>query len=193
MPAAPATAQGPLARTYADHGFSALGAGDFGGAVREFSEAIGLYPPYVDAYVGRATAFIAQDRLLESWADLTAAKRLDEDAARRTAVDELMQGIEVLARLESYGAFLATSKRDAGAVQVTEWTGRFRATLYAFPAESAPALDFAPEDVLRTHARELRAAGRQAEASQTEAIAEAYLGHRLENWRRQLELRDAQR
>jgi tetratricopeptide (TPR) repeat protein len=185
--AAPAAAQGPLARTYAAHGFSALGAGDFAGAVREFSEALDLYPPYVDAYVGRAAAMIAQDRLLESWSDLTAAKRYDEDAVRQAAVDELMQGIEVVSRLGSYGNFLAAAKRNAEAVQAVEWANRFRTSLYAIPPEDGAALGFAPEDVLKNYARDLRAVGRQTEASQTDAIADAYLGHRLANWRRQLE------
>ena len=184
---APAAAQGPLARTYATYGFSALGAGDFAGALREFGVALDLYPPYADAYVGRAVAMIAQDRLLESWGDLMTAKRHEEDASRKTAVDELMQGIEVASRLASYGTSLAAAKRDAEAVQVTEWTGRFRTTLYALPAEDGTALGFAPEDVLKKYAGELRALGRQGEASQTEAIADAYLGHRLANWRRQLE------
>jgi hypothetical protein len=185
--ASPAAAQGPLARTYAAHGFSALGASDFPGALREFSVALDLYPPYVDAYVGRAVAAIAQDRLLEAWDDLTTAKRYDEDASRKAAVDELMQGIEVLTRLASYGNFLAAAKRDADAVQVAEWTSRFRATLYAMPAEDPEALGFAPEDVLKKYASDLRPLGRQAEASQTEAIADAYQGHRLANWRRQQE------
>jgi hypothetical protein len=185
--AAPAAAQGPLARTYAAHGFSALSAGDFAGASREFSVALDLYPPYVDAYVGRAVALLAQDRLLESWEDLTTAKRYDEDAFRKAAIDELMQGIEVVSRLASYGNFLAAAKRDAEAVQAAEWTGRFGATLYAFPTGDGAALGFAPEDVLKKYARELQALGRQGEASQTEAIADAYLGHRLENWRRQQE------
>jgi tetratricopeptide (TPR) repeat protein len=185
--AAPAAAQGPLARTYAAHGSSALDAGDFADAIREFSVALDLYPSYVDAYVGRAVALIAQDRLLESWGDLKTAKRYEEDAARKAAVDELMKGIEVAARLASYRTFLASAQRDAEAVQVADWTGRFRATLYAFPAGDGTALGFAPEDVLKKYARELRALGRQTEASQTEAIADAYLGHRLESWRRQQE------
>ena len=185
--AAPAAAQGPLARTYAAHGFSALGAGDFPGAFREFSVALDLYPTYVDAYVGRAVAMIAQDRLLESWSDLTAARRYEEDAARKAAVDELMQGIEVASRLGSYGNFLASAKRDAEAVQAAEWARRFRTSLYAMPAEDGAALGFAPEDVLKKYARDLRALGRQTEASQTDAIADAYFGHRLESWRRQLE------
>ena len=185
--AAPAAAQGPLARTYAAHGFAALGAGDFAGAIREFNGALDLYPPYVDAYVGRAVAGIAQDRLLESWDDLTTAKRYDEDAARKAAIDELMQGIEVAARLASYGNFLAAAKRDAEAVQVIQWTGRFRTTLYASPPGDDAALRFAPEDVLKKYAQELLALGRQPEASQTEGIADAYRGHRLENWRRQQE------
>lgn len=184
--AAPAAAQGPIARTYAAHGFAALGAGDFAGAIREFKGALDLYPSYVDAHIGRAVAFVAQDRLLESWEELTTAKRYDEDAARKAAVDELMQGIEVAARLASYRNFLASAKRDADAVQVAEWAGRFRATLSAFPRDGA-ALSFAPEDVLKEYARELLALGRQSEASRTEAIADAYLGHRLENWRRQKE------
>ena len=181
--AVPAAAQGPIARTYAAHGFAALGAGDFAGAIREFKGALDLYPSYVDAHIGRAVAFVAQDRLLESWEDLTTAKRYDEDAARKAAVDELMQGIEVAARLASYRNFLASAKRDADAVQVGEWAGRFRATLSAFPRDGA-ALGFAPDDVLKEYARELRALGRQTEASRTEAIADAYLGHRLESWRR---------
>ena len=185
--AAPSAAQGPLARTYAAHGFSALGAGDFQGASREFGVALDLYPPYVDAYIGRAVALIAQDRLLESWSDLTTAKRYDEGGSRKAAVDELMQGIEVASRLASYGTFLAAAKRDAEAVQVAEWADRFLTTLYAFPTGDGAALGFAPEDVLKKYALELRALGRQAEASQTEAIADAYLGHRLENWRRQQE------
>lgn len=188
--AAPAAAQGPLARTYAAHGFAALGAGDFAGAIREFDVALDLYPPYVDAYVGRAGAGIAQDRLLESWDDLTTAKRYDEDAARKAAIDELMQGIEVAARLASYGNFLASAKRDVEAVQVAEWTGRFRTNLYAFPPDDDAALGFAPEDALKKYAQELRALGRQSDASQTEAIADAYRGHRLENWRRQREQYD---
>ncbi len=181
--AVPAAAQGPIARTYAAYGFAALGAGDFAGAIREFKGALDLYPSYVDAHIGRAVAFVAQDRLLESWEDLTTAKRYDEDAARKAAVDELMQGIEVAARLASYRNFLASAKRDADAVQVGEWAGRFRATLSAFSRDGA-ALSFAPDDVLKEYARELRALGRQTEASRTEAIADAYLGHRLESWRR---------
>src|SRR5882724_8090701 len=132
LAATPVAAQGPLARTYAAYGFRALGSGDFGGAVREFTEALELYPLYVDAYVGRAMAGIAQDRLLEAWADLQ------------------------------------------------------RATLYTIPPEST-ILDFAPHDVLKTYAAELRPLGRQAEAGHTEALADAYLGHQMESWRRQRE------
>ena len=105
--ATPVAAQGPLARTYAAYGFRALGSGDFGGAVREFTEALELYPLYVDAYVGRAMAGIAQDRLLEAWGDLQRAKRYDDDPGRKAAIEELMQGVEVTSRLASYAAFLA--------------------------------------------------------------------------------------
>jgi tetratricopeptide (TPR) repeat protein len=185
--ASPVAAQGPLARTYAEHGFSALASGDFDGAIREFTEAAELYPPYVDAYIGRAMAGIAQDRLLEAWADLQTAKRYDDDPARKAAVEELMQGIEITARLASYGAFLAGAKRAADAVQVTEWAERFRATLYTLTPEEREALGFAPDEVLKTYATELRTLGRQAEASRTEALADAYLGHHMENWRGQLE------
>jgi tetratricopeptide (TPR) repeat protein len=185
--AAPAAAQGPLARTYAAYGFSALGAGDFAGAFREFSVALDLYPSYVDAYVGRAVALIAQDRLLESWEDLTTAKRYDEDAAKKAAIDELMLGIEVAARLASYGNFLAASKRDAESVQVAEGAIRFRTTLYASSAGDGAAIGFAPEDTLKKYAGELRTQGRETEATRTEAIADAFLGHRLASWRRQQE------
>jgi tetratricopeptide (TPR) repeat protein len=185
--AAPVGAQGPLARTYAAYGFSALGAGDFGGAIREFTGALELYPLYVDAYVGRAMAGIAQDRLLEAWDDLQRAKRYGDDPARQVSIDELMQGVEVTSRLASYAAFLAGAKRDADAVQVTEWTNRFRATLYTLPPEESTAIDFAPHEVLKKYAAELRPLGRQDEASQTEALADAYLGHQMENWRRQRE------
>lgn len=185
--ATPVAAQGPLARTYAEHGFSALASGDFKSAIREFTEAQELYQPYVDAYVGRAMAGIAQDRLLEAWADLQTAKRYDDDPARKAAVDELMQGIEITARLAGYGAFLAGAKRAADPVQVTEWADRFRATLYTLTPEESTALGFAPDEVLKKYATELRALARQTEASQTEALADAYLGHHMENWRRQQE------
>ena len=131
--ATPVAAQGPLARTYAAYGFRALGSGDFGGAVREFTEALELYPLYVDAYVGRAMAGIAQDRLLEAWGDLQRAKRYDDDPGRKAAIEELMQGVEVTSRLASYAAFLAGAKRDADAAQVAGWADRFRATLYTLP------------------------------------------------------------
>jgi tetratricopeptide (TPR) repeat protein len=182
----PVAAQGPLARTYAAYGFRALGSGDFGGAVREFTEALELYPLYVDAYVGRAMAGIAQDRLLEAWADLQRAKRYDDDPTRKIAIEELMQGIEVTSRLASYAAFLAGARREADAAQVARWADRFRATLYTIPPESM-VLDFAPHDVLKTYAAELRPLGRQAEAGHTEALADAYLGHQMESWRRQRE------
>jgi hypothetical protein len=185
--ATPVAAQGPLARTYAAYGFSALGSGDFGRAVREFTGALELYALYVDAYVGRAMAGIAQDRLLEAWGDLQRAKRYDDEPDRKTAIDELMQGVEVTSRLTSYAAFLAGAKRDADAVQVTGWADRFRATLYTLPPEESTAIDFAPDEALKKYAAELRVLGRQAEASQTEALADAYLGHQMENWRRQRE------
>jgi hypothetical protein len=118
---------------------------------------------------------------------LQTAKRYDDDPARKAAIDELMQGIEITARLANYGAFLAGTKRAADAVQVTEWAGRFRATLYTLTPEESTALGFAPDDVLRKYAAELRALARLAEASQTEALADAYLGHQMENWRRQQE------
>jgi tetratricopeptide (TPR) repeat protein len=183
----PVAAQGPLARTYAAYGFRALGSGDFGGAVREFTEALELYPLYVDAYVGRAMAGIAQDRLLEAWADLQRAKRYDDDPTRKVAIEELMQGVEVTSRLASYAAFLAGSRREADAAQVAGWADRFRATLYTVPPEESTALDFAPHDVLKKYAAELRPLGRQAEAGHTEALADAYLGHQMESWRRQRE------
>ena len=186
LAATPVAAQGPLARTYAAYGFRALGAGDFGGAVREFTEAFELYPLYVDAYVGRAMAGIAQDRLLEAWADLQRAKRYDDDPTRKVAIEELMQGVEVTSRLASYAAFLAGARREAEAAQVAGWADRFRATLYTIPPEST-ALDFAPHDVLKNYAAELRPLGRQAEAGHTEALADAYLGHQMESWRRQRE------
>ena len=182
----PVAAQGPLARTYAAYGFRALGSGDFGGAVREFTEALELYPLYVDAYVGRAMAGIAQDRLLEAWADLQRAKRYDDDPTRKVAIEELMQGVEVTSRLASYAAFLAGARREADAAQVARWADRFRATLYTIPPEST-VLDFAPHDVLKRYAAELRPLGRQAEAGHTEALADAYLGHQMESWRRQRE------
>jgi len=183
----PVAAQGPLARTYAAYGFRALGSGDFGGAVREFTEALELYPLYVDAYVGRAMAGIAQDRLLEAWADLQRAKRYDDDPSRKVAIEELMQGVEVTSRLASYAAFLAGARREAEAAQVAGWADRFRATLYTVPPEESTALDFAPHDVLKKYAAELRPLGRQAEAVHTEALADAYLGHQMEGWRRQRE------
>lgn len=183
----PVAAQGPLARTYAAYGFRALGSGDFGGAVREFTEALELYPLYVDAYVGRAMAGIAQDRLLEAWADLQRAKRYDDDPTRKVAIEELMQGVEVTSRLASYAAFLAGARREAEAAQVAGWADRFRAALYTVPPEESTALDFAPHDVLKKYAAELRPLGRQAEADQTEALADAYLGHQMESWRRQRE------
>jgi len=183
----PVAAQGPLARTYAAYGFRALGSGDFGGAVREFTEALELYPLYVDAYVGRAMAGIAQDRLLEAWADLQRAKRYDDDPTRKVAIEELMQGVEVTSRLASYAAFLAGGRREADAAQVAGWADRFRAALYTVPPEESTALDFAPHDVLKKYAAELRPLGRQAEADQTEALADAYLGHQMESWRRQRE------
>ena len=185
-PATPVAAQGPLARTYAAYGFRALGSGNFDGAVREFTEALELYPLYVDAYVGRAMAGIAQDRLLEAWGDLQRATRYDDDPARKAAIEELMQGVEVTSRLASYAAFLA-AKRDADATQVAEWANRFRATLYTLPPEDSATLGFAPHEVLKKYAAELRPLGQQAEASQTEAVAAAYLGHQMENWRRQRE------
>ena len=184
--ATPVAAQGPLARTYAAYGFRALGSGDFGGAVREFTEALELYSLYVDAYVGRAMAGIAQDRLLEAWGDLQRAKRYDDDPTRKVAIEELMQGVEVTSRLASYAAFLAGARREADAAQVTGWADRFRATLYTIPPEST-GLDFAPHDVLKKYAAELRPLGRQAEAGHTEALADAYLGHQMESWRRQRE------
>ena len=183
----PVAAQGPLARTYAAYGFRALGSGDFGGAVREFTEALELYPLYVDAYVGRAMAGIAQDRLLEAWADVQRAKRYDDDPTRKVAIEELMQGVEVTSRLASYAAFLAGARREAEAAQVSGWADRFRATLYTVPPEESTALDFAPHDVLKKYAAELRPLGRQAEAVHTEALADAYLGHQMESWRRQRE------
>ena len=183
----PVAAQGPLARTYAAYGFRALGSGDFGGAIREFTEALELYPLYVDAYVGRAMAGIAQDRLLEAWADLQRAKRYDDDPTRKVAIEELMQGVEVTSRLASYAAFLAGARREAEAAQVAGWADRFRATLYTVPPEESTALDFAPHDVLKKYAAELRPLGRQAEAVHTEALADAYLGHQMEGWRRQRE------
>lgn len=183
----PVAAQGPLARTYAAYGFRALGSGDFGGAVREFTEALELYPLYVDAYVGRAMAGIAQDRLLEAWADLQRAKRYDDDPTRKVAIEELMQGVEVTSRLASYAAFLAGGRREADAAQVAGWADRFRAALYTVPPEESTALDFAPHDVLKKYAAELRPLGRQAEAVHTEALADAYLGHQMESWRRQRE------
>jgi tetratricopeptide (TPR) repeat protein len=185
--AAPVAAQGPLARTYAAHGFSALGSGDFGGAVREFTGALDLYPLYVDAYIGRAMARIAQDRLLEAWDDLQRAKHYDDDPARQASIDELLQGVEITLRLASYAAFLTGAKRDADAVQVIGWADRFRATLYTLPPEESTAIDFAPDEALKKYAAELRVLGRQAEASQTEALADSYLGHQMENWRRQRE------
>jgi tetratricopeptide (TPR) repeat protein len=185
--ATPVAAQGPLARTYAAYGFRALGSGNFDGAVREFTEALELYPLYVDAYVGRAMAGIAQDRLLEAWGDLQRAKRYDDDPARRAAVEELMQGVEVTSRLASYAAFLAGAKRDADAIQVAEWVNRFRATLYTLPPEDSATLGFAPYEVLKKYAAELRPLGQQADASHTEALADAYLGHQMVNWRRQRE------
>ena len=185
--ATPVAAQGPLARTYAAYGFRALGSGDFGGAVREFTEALELYPLYVDAYVGRAMAGIAQDRLLEAWGDLQRAKRYDDDPGRKAAIEELMQGVEVTSRLASYAAFLAGATRDANAAQVAGWADRFRATLYTLPPEESTAIDFAPHEVLKKYAAELRPLGRQGEASQTEALASAYLSHQMENWRRQRE------
>ena len=185
--ATPVAAQGPLARTYAAYGFRALGSGDFGGAVREFTEALELYPLYVDAYVGRAMAGIAQDRLLEAWGDLQRAKRYDDDPGRKAATEELMQGVEVTSRLASYAAFLAGATRDADAAQVAGWADRFRATLYTLPPEESTAIDFAPHEVLKKYAAELRPLGRQGEASQTDALASAYLSHQMENWRRQRE------
>ena len=185
--ATPVAAQGPLARTYAAYGFRALGSGDFGGAVREFTEALELYPLYVDAYVGRAMAGIAQDRLLEAWGDLQRAKRYDDDPGRKAAIEELMQGVEVTSRLASYAAFLAGATRDADAAQVAGWADRFRATLYTLPPEESTAIDFAPHEVLKKYAAELRPLGRQGEASQTDALASAYLSHQMENWRRQRE------
>jgi len=185
--ATPVGAQGPLARTYAAYGFRALGSGDFGGAVREFTEALELYPLYVDAYVGRAMAGIAQDRLLEAWGDLQRAKRYDDDPGRKAAIEELMQGIEVTSRLASYAAFLAGAKRDADAAQVAGWADRFRATLYTLPPEESTAIDFAPHEVLKKYAAELRPLGRQGEASQTDALDNAYVSHQMENWRRQRE------
>ena len=185
--ATPVAAQGPLARTYAAYGFRALGSGDFGGAVREFTEALELYPLYVDAYVGRAMAGIAQDRLLEAWGDLQRAKRYDDDPGRKAAIEELMQGVEVTSRLASYAAFLAGAKRDDDAAQVAGWADRFRATLYTLPPEESTAIDFAPHEVLKKYAAELRPLGRQGEASQTDALANAYLSHQMENWRRQRE------
>jgi tetratricopeptide (TPR) repeat protein len=185
--ATPVAAQGPLARTYAAYGFRALGSGDFGGAVREFTEALELYPLYVDAYVGRAMAGIAQDRLLEAWGDLQRAKRYDDDPGRKAAIEELMQGVEVTSRLASYAAFLAGATRDADAAQVAGWADRFRATLYTLPPEESTAIDFAPHEVLKKYAAELRPLGRQGEASKTDALANAYLSHQMENWRRQRE------
>jgi hypothetical protein len=185
--ATPVAAQGPLARTYAAYGFRALGSGDFGGAVREFTEALELYALYVDAYVGRAMAGIAQDRLLEAWGDLQRAKRYDDDPGRKAAIEELMQGVEVTSRLASYAAFLAGARRDADAAQVAGWADRFRATLYTLPPEESTAIDFAPHEVLKKYAAELRPLGRQGEASQTDALANAYLSHQMENWRGQRE------
>jgi tetratricopeptide (TPR) repeat protein len=185
--ATPVAAQGPLARTYAAYGFRALGSGEFGGAVREFTEALELYPLYVDAYVGRAMAGIAQDRLLEAWGDLQRAKRYDDDPGRKAAIEELMQGVEVTSRLASYAAFLAGAKRDDDAAQVAGWADRFRATLYTLPPEESTAIDFTPHEILKKYAAELRPLGRQGEASQTDALANAYLSHQMENWRRQRE------
>jgi hypothetical protein len=132
-------------------------------------------------------AGIAQDRLLEAWGDLQRAKRYDDDPGRKAATEELMQGVEVTSRLASYAAFLAGAKRDADAAQVAGWADRFRATLYTLPPEESTAIDFAPHEVLKKYAAELRPLGRQGEASQTDALASAYLSHQMENWRRQRE------
>ena len=128
-----------------------------------------------------------QDRLLEAWGDLQRAKRYDDDPGRKAAIEELMQGVEVTSRLASYAAFLAGAKRDADAAQVAGWADRFRATLYTLPPEESTAIDFAPHEVLKKYAAELRPLGRQGEASQTDALANAYLSHQMENWRRQRE------
>ena len=132
-------------------------------------------------------AGIAQDRLLEAWGDLQRAKRYDDDPGRKAAIEELMQGVEVTSRLASYAAFLAGATRDADAAQVAGWADRFRATLYTLPPEESTAIDFAPHEVLKKYAAELRPLGRPGEASKTDALANAYLSHQMENWRRQRE------
>ena len=185
---APAAAQGPLARTYAEHGFSALASGDTDGALREFAAAVDLYPQYVDALVGHAIAAIAQNRLLEAWGDLEKARRYDDDEARKVAVGEPMQGIEVATRLEGYAAFLAQAKQDGEASRVTEWAGRFRAWMSAIPPEDPAALGFDPDEVLWKYAAALGAAGRRAEAGSTASLADAYAAHQMANWRQQQEL-----
>jgi tetratricopeptide (TPR) repeat protein len=181
--ATPVAAQGPLARTYFDHGLWALDAGDFDGATREFTSALEFYPLYIDARIGRGMARLGQDRLLEAWDDLERAKRDADDPARKASVEGLMQGVEVTARLEDYAALLAKTNREVDANQVTEWAQQFRTALYTGSPEESTDLGLARHEALKKFAAELRALKREAEANQTEALADAHLQQPVEDWR----------
>jgi tetratricopeptide (TPR) repeat protein len=181
--AAPVAAQGPLARTYFDHGLWALDAGDFDGAAREFTNALELYPLYVDARIGRGMARLAQDRLLEAWGDLEWAKRSEDDPAKKASVETLLQGVEVTARLEDYASLLARTNREVDASRVKEWAQQLRTAMYAGSPEESTDLNVARHEALKKFAAELRSLDREAEAKQTEVLADAHLQQRIENWR----------
>jgi len=180
-----ATAQGPIARTYFDHGLWALDAGDFDGAAREFTNALDLYPQYIDARIGRGMARLAQDRLLEAWDDLEWAKRHEDDPAKKASTETLLQGVEVTARLEDYASLLAQTNREAEAIRIKEGARQFRTTIYTGSPEDSTDLNVARHEALKNFAAELRALKREAEAVQTEALADAHLQHHIENWRSQ--------
>lgn len=185
MLAAPVAAQGPLARTYFDHGIWALDAGDFDGAAREFTAALDFYPPYIEARIGLGMARLAQDRLLEAWADLERAKRSEEDPGRKASIETLLQSVEVMARLEDYAALLVKTNRENDAKQVREWSQQLRVALYTDTPEESADASLARHEALKKFAAELRTLKQEAEASQTEALADAHLQQTIENWRPQ--------
>ena len=183
--ATPVAAQGPLARTYFDHGLWALDAGDFDGATREFTSALEFHPLYIDARIGRGMARLAQERLLEAWDDLERAKREADDPAKKASIETLLQGVEVTARLEDYAAHLARTNREVDARQVKESAQQLRTTLYTGSPEESTDLGEARNEALKKYAADLRALKREAEANQTEVLADTHLQQPIENWRPQ--------
>jgi tetratricopeptide (TPR) repeat protein len=179
----PAAAQGPLARTYFDHGRWALDAGDFDGAAREFTTALELYPQYIDARIGRGMARLAQDRLLEAWDDIEWAKRYEDDPAKKASIETLLQGVEVAARLEDYASLLARTNREIDARRVAEWAQQFRTAIYTGSSDESPDLNVARHEALKKFAAELRSLNREAEANQTDVLADAHLQQHIEDWR----------